>query len=78
MASCRSHLCDALLYLIRAQTTVSRLEGQRKIAIVMNAPTFSSADDIDYFITNVDPSIVTHEWVVNTYSQRNWVEVLNQ
>ena len=54
---------------------ISRLEGMRKIAIVMNASTFNNADDIDYFITNVDSSIVNNEWVVNTYSQRNWVEV---
>ena len=54
---------------------ISRLEGTRKIAIVMNAPQFKDADDLDYFITNVEPSIVTPQWVVDTYSQRNWVEV---
>jgi hypothetical protein len=37
--------------------------------------TFNQATDIDYFITNVSPSIVTPEWIVQTYSQRNWVEV---
>jgi hypothetical protein len=42
---------------------------------VMNAATFSQSTDIDYFITNVSSSIVTSEWIVNTYSQRNWVEV---
>jgi Transposase DDE domain len=67
--------CPRTVWVAISTVEISRLEGQRKIAIVMNAPTFSSADDIDYFITNVDPSIVTHEWVVNTYSQRNWVEV---
>jgi hypothetical protein len=41
----------------------------------MNASTFSEATDIDYFITNVSTSIVTPEWIVQTYSQRNWVEV---
>lgn len=54
---------------------ISRLEGKRSIAIVMNASTFSQATDIDYFITNVSDSIVTPEWIVTTYSQRNWVEV---
>ncbi|MDJ0536203.1 MAG: IS701 family transposase [Xenococcaceae cyanobacterium MO_207.B15] len=54
---------------------ISRLEGQKKIAIVMNDSTFQDAEDIDYFITNVDPSIVTPQWIVDTYSQRNWVEV---
>ena len=54
---------------------ISRLEGIRKIAIVMNASTFENADDIDYFITNFDLSIATPQWFVDTYSQRNWVEV---
>jgi hypothetical protein len=54
---------------------ISRLEGKRSIAIVMNASTFSQATDIDYFITNVSESMVTPEWIVTTYSQRNWVEV---
>ena len=57
------------------EVEISRLEGRRKIAIVMNASAFEDAEDIDYFITNVDPSIVTPQWIVNTYSQRNWVEV---
>lgn len=43
--------------------------------IVMKALTFNEATDIDYFITNVNPLTVTPEWIVNTYSQRNWVEV---
>ena len=57
------------------EVEISRLEGTRKIAIVMNAPLFKDADDIDYFITNVEPLIVTPQWIVDTYSQRNWVEV---
>ena len=59
------------------EVEISRLEGTRKIAIVMNAPLFKDADDIDYFITNVERLIVTSQWIVDTYSQRNWVEVLN-
>jgi hypothetical protein len=54
---------------------LSQMEGKRTIAIVMNASTFNSSSDIDYFITNVDSSIATDEWIVTTYSQRNWVEV---
>lgn len=54
---------------------ISRLEGIRKIAIVMNAPTFEDAEDIDYLITNVEGDIVTEQWIVDTYSERNWVEV---
>ncbi len=57
------------------EVAISRLEGKRSVAIVMNADTFSQATDIDYFITNVNQNIVTSEWIVSTYSQRNWVEV---
>jgi hypothetical protein len=41
----------------------------------MNANCFEEATDIDYFITNVDSVIANAEWIVTTYSQRNWVEV---
>ena len=54
---------------------ISKLKGQRKIAIVMNAPSFEDAEDIDYLITNVEGEIVTESWIVETYAQRNWVEV---
>jgi hypothetical protein len=57
------------------EVELARLEGKRTIAIVMNASTFDEASDIDYFITNVVGSIATPEWIVTTYSQRNWVEV---
>jgi SRSO17 transposase len=57
------------------EVELSRLEGKRTIAIVMNASTFDEASDIDYFITNIDGSTATAEWIVTTYSQRNWVEV---
>ncbi len=30
---------------------------------------------LDYFITNVSRSIVTPQWIVDTYSSRNWLEV---
>jgi SRSO17 transposase len=63
------------VWVVTREVEISRLEGKRSIAIVMNASTFSQATDIDYFITNVSSSIVTAEWIVNTYSQRNWVEV---
>jgi hypothetical protein len=41
----------------------------------MNASTFSQATDIEYFMTNVSSSVVTPQWIVDTYYQRNWVEV---
>ena len=54
---------------------ISQLKGERKIAIVMNAPAFKDAEDIDYLITNVEGEKVTEQWIVETYSERNWVEV---
>ena len=54
---------------------ISRLKGERTFAIVMNAKSFTEATDIDYFITNVEDFKITPEWIVNTYSKRNWVEV---
>ncbi len=54
---------------------LSRLEGERTFAIVMNASSIEEATDVDYFITNVDSSQATSQWFVTTYSQRNWVEV---
>ena len=41
----------------------------------MNAATCDEASEIDYLMTNVDLSIATAEWIVKTYSQRNWIEV---
>ncbi len=57
------------------EAEISQLKGQRKIAIVMNAPIFEEAEDIDYLITNIEGEIVTEQWIVETYGQRNWVEV---
>lgn len=63
------------LWVAIKEVEISGLSGKRNIAIVMNAATFSAATDIDYFITNVSSPIVTPQWIVNTYGQRNWVEV---
>ena len=41
----------------------------------MNASSLEKATEIDYFITNVEPSKVTPEWIVKSYSNRNWGEV---
>jgi hypothetical protein len=41
----------------------------------MNAATGDEASEIDYLMSNVELSTATGEWVVKTYSQRNWVEV---
>jgi SRSO17 transposase len=57
------------------EVELSQLEGNRTIAIVMNASTFEQASDVDYFFTNIPSSVATAEWIVTTYAQRNWVEV---
>ena len=57
------------------EVEISKLIGQRKIAIVMSAPAFEDAEDIDYLITNFEGEMVTEQWIVETYGQRNWVEV---
>ena len=71
------------VWVVTREIEISQLKGKRNIAIVMlvehlaegYAPTFSQATDIDYFITNVCSSIVTPQWIVDTYGSRNWVEV---
>ena len=54
---------------------ISGMSGQRTIAIVMNAKNVEEATEIDYLITNAPIEKATAEWIVTTYSQRNWVEV---
>jgi len=63
------------VWVATAEVKLSQLEGTRTIAIVMNASTFNQASEIDYFITNVESTKATAEWIVTTYAQRNWVEV---
>lgn len=53
---------------------ISGLEGERTIAIVMNASSPESATEIDYLITNAQGDKVTGEWIVKTFSLRNYIE----
>ena len=41
----------------------------------MNASSLGTATDVDYLMTNIEESKATSQWMVTTYSQRNWVEV---
>jgi SRSO17 transposase len=50
------------------------IEGNRKIAIVMNASSVDEATEIDYLITNFPGEQVTREWIVKTFSDRNYIE----
>ncbi len=53
---------------------ISGLEGERTIAIVMNASSPEEATEIDYLMTNEQGDKVTREWIVQTFSQRNYIE----
>lgn len=57
------------------EVEISALSGTRSIAIVMNAASLSEATEVDYLMTNTSQEKATGEWIVKTYSQRNWVEV---
>ncbi len=56
------------------QAEINGLKGSRTIAIVMNASSVESATEIDYLITNSQGDRVTGEWMVKTFSQRNYLE----
>ena len=56
------------------QAETNGLEGKRNIAIVMNASSVSEATEIDYLITNELGDKVTGEWIVKTFSSRNYIE----
>jgi hypothetical protein len=54
------------------------MSDSKTVAIVMNNPTLSAATKVDYLITNASTEKATGEWIVTTYSQRNWVEVFSR
>lgn len=64
-----------IVWVATREIELSKLTGKKVIAIVMNAATYEEATDIDYLMTNVGLLTLTEEWIVKTYSQRNWVEV---
>lgn len=56
------------------QLRLPQLQGQRWVAIQLNAPTLAEATEVDYLLSNTDEQ-VSPEGIAQTYSQRNWVEV---
>jgi len=56
------------------QAETKGLKGKRTIAIVMNASSLEEATEIDYLITNEPGNRVTGEWIVKTFSNRNYIE----
>jgi hypothetical protein len=63
------------VWVATVEAEISVLSETRIIAIVMNAASFDSATEVSYLVTNVTHEKATGEWIVKTYSQRNWVEV---
>jgi hypothetical protein len=63
------------IWVATVEVEIPALSKTRIIAIVMNAASLDSATDVSYLITNVAHEKATCEWIVKTYSQRNWVEV---
>ena len=53
---------------------ISGLEGERTIAIVMNASSPEESTEIDYLITNSQGDKITGSWFVKTFSNRNYLE----
>jgi hypothetical protein len=63
------------VWVATVEVEIPALDETRTVAIVMNAASLSEATEVNYLITNVAHEKATCEWIVKTYSQRNWVEV---
>jgi len=63
------------LWVATIEVEVSTMSESKTVAIVMKAATFSTATEVDYLITNATREKAIDEWVVRTYSQRNWGDV---
>ena len=66
------------LWVALLEVEIPKLKGSRSIAIQMNASTWEEATEVDYLITNAPREKVTAEWMVKTYSERNWSEVFDR
>ena len=63
------------VWVATVEVEISAITETRTIAIVMNVATLAESTEVNYLITNVTHEKATGEWIVKTYSQRNWVEV---
>jgi SRSO17 transposase len=63
------------VWVATVKVEIAALLETRTVAIVMNAASLSEATEVSYLITNSAHEKTTGEWIVKTYSQRNWVEV---
>ncbi|BAQ66379.1 mobile element protein [Geminocystis sp. NIES-3709] len=66
---------EKTLWVATIKIKLSALSGIKTLAIVMNAPSFEKSTDIDYLMTNETGEKVNGNWIVETYTQRNWIEV---
>lgn len=62
------------VWVAKLEAETNGLKGKRTIAIVMNASSLEEATEIDYLITNSRDDKVTGEWIVKTFSNRNYIE----
>ena len=60
------------------EVEIPKLKSSRSIVIQLNAPTWEEATEVDYLITNAPREKVSAEWMVKTYSERNWIEVFDR
>ena len=63
------------LWAAAIKVEISGWSGEKTVALVMNTATLEPDTEIDYLITNATEERATAQWIVTTYSQRNWVEV---
>ena len=62
------------MWVATIKVEIKGMSGQRTIAIVMNNSSVKDATEIDYLITNKKDENVTGEWIVTTFSNRNYIE----
>jgi SRSO17 transposase len=64
-----------MVWVATIEIYMPQMSGKRIVAVQLNAPEFAEASEVDYYITNQSKEIASAEWIVRSYSQRNWVEV---
>lgn len=52
-----------------------KMSGKRTACIQLNASTIADATEVDYYLTNEESEKATAQWIAQSYSRRNWVEV---
>ena len=63
------------MWVVLVKVEIEKIFGVKSIAIVKNASNVEKATEIDYLITNEIEEKINKEWLVQKYSERNWIEV---